>query len=261
MSLSVKNNNVDETAAARLFAEACASGSRAELDDRLREEMRFRDLRSGQGRELHGKADFLRFLAEDIEACKAKGYWHQISFGAGTVETDGVRRPAAARFSGKYLLTSLYVFCDSHGLIGEVVSLPRETYGSFVAETLIPNHDLPEGVEAPRKQVMGPLYPEYRLLPPPDSAPESRFAAFAEEIMAVKRFLDARGTPCVALQANPNVTPHLWFREADGRLAYICVHTPMHGLFHGIFKQHSYNGYSATVAADGSVSLGELHCW
>lgn len=260
MSPSVKNNNVDETAAARLFAEACASDSLTELAEWLREEVRFRDLRSGQERELHGKADFLRFLAENIEACKAKGYWHQISFGAGTVETDGVRRPAAARFSGKYLLTSLFVFTDSHGTISEVVSLPRETYASFVAETLIPNLDLPEGVEAPRTGDLGMLCPEYRLLPLPDSAPESNVAKFAENVLAVKRFLDARGTPCVALQANPNLTPHLWFREADGRLAYICVLTPMSALFHGILKR-SYNGYSATVAADGSVSLGELHCW
>lgn len=252
--------HLDEAAAARLMAEACATGMWAEFAKWLREEMRFRDRRSGQERELYGKIDFLRFLTEDIEESKEKGYWHKISFAVGTVETDGVRRPAAARFSGKYLLTSLYVFSDSHGTIGEVVSLPRETYANFVAETLIPNRDLPEGVEAPRTGGLGMLCPEYRLLPLPDCAPESNVAAFAETVMAVKRFLDARGTPCVALQANPNCTPHLWFREADGRLAYICVNTPMSGLFHGLLKC-SYHGYSATVAADGSVSLGELHCW
>lgn len=259
-SPSIKNCHSAEAFAARLFAEACASGSLTELAKNLCEEMCFRDLRSGQEQELRGKSDFLRFLTEDIEECKAKGYWHKISFAVGTVETDGVRRPAAARFIDKYLLTSLFVFTDSLGTISNVVSLPRETYASFVAETLLPNLDLPEGVEAPRMGDLGMLCPEYRLLPLPDSAPESNVAKFAENVMAVKRFLDARGTPCVALQANPNRTPHLWFREADGRLAYICVLTPMSSLFHGILKR-SYNGYSATVAADGSVSLGELHCW
>lgn len=263
MSLSVKNNNVDETAASRLFAEACASGSRAELAERLGEEMRFRDLRSGQERELRGKADFLRFLTEDIEVCKEKGFWHRISFGVGAVESDGERRPAAARFTGMYLLTALFVFNDSHGVIGEIVSLPRATFASFIAETLIPNLNLPEGVDAASQEDLGLLCPEYRLQPLPDTAPElplAHFADFAEKVMAVKRFLEAQGTPCVAHQTNPHRTPHLWFREADGRLAYICVNTPMLSLFHGILKR-SYHGYSATLMADGSVSLGELRSW
>lgn len=249
---------LDEAAAARLFAEACASGSCTSLAKWLREEMRFRDLCSGQERELYGKIDFLRFLTEDIEGCKEKGGWHRISFGVGTVETDGVRRPAAARFTGGYLLTALFVFNDSHGSIGEIVSLPRATFASFIAETLIPNRDLPEGVDAASMQDLGLLCPEYLLQSLPDTAPELPFADFAEKVMAVKRFLDAQGTPCVAIQTNPHRTPHLWFREADGRLAYICVEpVPMPHIFMAVLKL-SYHGYSATLMADGSVSLGEL---
>lgn len=242
---------LDEASAARRMVEAFATGKWTEAAKWMCEKMTYRSHTNGT--ELYGKIDYLRYITERIENWKSEGRWHHFSFAAGYIIRAAGNRPAMA-MAYQGVPTGILVFNDKQGLIGSLEALPHKDFASFVAETPWRNEDLPDGVQPVLRpdKFFGPEHGAARLPDMPTDTP------FAQLVADVERFLTDLGTPCVARHAEPAFLPHLWFRGADGRLAYICLRAP------GI-EQHlpgippeRYAGYEAARTTEGGIALFPL---
>lgn len=242
---------LDEAAAARRMAEAFASGKWTEAAKWMREEMSYHSHTNGT--ELCGKIDYLRYITERIENWKREGRWQHFSFAAGSVRHEGQQRPCMAMcYDG--IPTGLLVFGDSGGLIGSLVAVPATAFASLVTESPLRNDDLPDGVPPVLhpKKIFGPEHGAACL---PDMLTDTPFAQLVAD---VERFLNDRGTPCVARHAEPTLLPHLWFREHDERLAYICLCAPgVEQRLPGIPPER-YTGYEAARTTEGGIVLFPL---
>lgn len=238
---------LDEAAAARLLADAFATGRWAEAAKRMREEMRYTS--KNNGTQLYGKTDYLRYIAERIDRWKEMGEWHNFSFAAGTLVYEGQRRPCMA-MAYQGVPTGMLVFRDSHGCIGEMEAVDSALFAGFVAASPLCNYDLPAG-ELPVIHTPQLFRPEHGAAALPDMLTDTPFARMTEQVV---RFLQQRGTPCVARHAEPELLPHLWFRETDGRLAYIVL-----GQAGAVpFPEELYAGYRACCDEHGGVELTPL---
>lgn len=244
---ATRPEQLDEAMAARTLCRAFSEAEWAEAAKWMREEMRYSNPHNGT--ELYGKIDVLRYFTERIEKSKADGTWQQMSMATGTLVYEGKRRPALM-LALRGIPVGMLMFNDCRGCIGSVEMAPYDCVASFMAEMPLSNADLPEGV-MPVTQSRELFRPEHGLAALPDM-PEG--GDFAQAVGAVVRFLQQRGTPCVAGHAEQELLPHLWFREADGRLAYICV-TPQGKRISREIIPHVYKGYCASLSADGEVQL------
>lgn len=255
---------LDEAQVCKLFREALAAGKWADFALWVREEADYSS--ETVGCKLNSKLDFLRYLCEKIEFWKhsAGPTWDNFSVSTGSVMYQGERRHCTAlHYLG--VPTAITIFENKQGMVGHIHNLPWSAFCTYKQNT--------EDINRLRNPDAAPATPA-DIEPPPhmaeecDAAPDSYSPQLKHAAEQVLQYLRKQNKTAVWCSLQKQNCPHIWFRDTDGRLSWICLYpgdkwktTLELPEACRLKKLRHYPGYTATVAPQDNTVRMEKVDW
>ena len=249
----------------RLFRDALAEGKWGAFAEWLREELIYSS--ATQFRTLQGKVEFVRYMTERVMM------WHQdpdynrkdFSVACGTVMEQGVRRPCTALYY-RGIPSALTVFDDYQGMVGRMRNMAWDSHCTYVQES--------EPIPMLAREGDKPVVEPYLQLPPHAAIadckdPEAPDSPLTIAMVRVMQHLRRCGSVPVAYDTAAEACPHIWFRDATGRLSWLVIYSAdwRETEFDGklslrdaylIKKLRHYPGYMAAAVVHDAGAMAEV---